>query len=314
LWRRWAIRIGLVDDPGARKIHHSPVPLAGGMAVLTGILTPLLLGTLTVLALKAGLAAALKPVDGQSLATVTEALAYGFRARAAELIAIAAGAVLIFAVGWLDDKHELSPARKFAGQFLAALLLAAGDVRITLFVPSALFSYAVTIFWVLTIVNAFNFLDNMNGLCAGLGAVGAATFAVFAARHEQYLVALITFVVLGALLGFLPWNYPRATAFLGDSGSHLIGYILAVLAILPHFHRPEEPRPLAVLAPLVVLAVPLLDMVSVVVYRTWTGKPFYVGDTNHISHRLVRRGLSKPAAVALIWAVAALCGGLALWL
>ena len=137
----------------------------------------------------------------------------------------------------LDDKHELKPLPKFIGQLFIAVLVAAACKRITLFVPSVAFSYAITILWVLTVVNAFNFMDNMNGLCAGLGAIGAWQFAVIAAADGEYLVAIDwLFSMCGALVGFLPWNFPNARAFLGDAGSHLVGYLLAVLAILPHFY------------------------------------------------------------------------------
>ena len=214
-------------------------------------------------------------------------------------------------VGLLDDKHELKPAVKFAGQFLIALLVAAAGARITLFVPNIIFSYAVTILWILTVINAFNFMDNMNGLCAGLGAIGALCFALLAALAGQYLVALIAFVTCGALLGFLPYNFPRARAFLGDAGSHLAGYLLAVLAILPHFYSKTNPHALAVLSPLLILAVPLGDLVWVVLLRWKTGKPFYLGDNNHLSHRLVRRGCTRANAVMLIWLLAAILGLLA---
>jgi UDP-GlcNAc:undecaprenyl-phosphate GlcNAc-1-phosphate transferase len=218
-------------------------------------------------------------------------------------------------LGLLDDKHELNPRAKFIGQFLIAFLVAASGARITLFVPSSVFHYAITILWILTVVNAFNFMDNMNGLCSGLGGIGAWYFASIAAAQGQYLVALIAFLTFGALLGFLPYNFPRAVAFLGDAGSHLIGYLLAVLAILPHFYTPHHPRRWAVLIPLLVLAVPLLDLVWVVVLRWHKGQPFYVGDTNHLSHRLVRSGFTRPGAVALIWIIAASAGALSyLWL
>src|SRR5678815_150666 len=130
--------------------------------------------------------------------------------------------------------------------------------------------------------------------------------------RDRYLVALLAFLAFGALLGFLPYNFPRARAFLGDSGSHLVGYLLAVIAILPHFHSEKHPHPLAVLMPLLVLAVPLGDLAWVVILRTRMGKPFYIGDTNHLSHRLVRLGLSKTTAVLLIWFLATLIGSLAL--
>ena len=174
----------------------------------------------------------------------------------------------------------------------------------SLFVPSVFFSYAVTILWILTLINAFNFMDNMNGLCAGLGLIGAYNLAVLAAQNSQYLVALIAFLTCGALLGFLPYNFPRARAFLGDAGSHLIGYLLAVLAILPHFYTVRHPSRWAVFTPLLILALPLIDLAWVVILRWQRGLPFYQGDTNHLSHRLVRRGLNRWQAVVFIWALA----------
>jgi UDP-GlcNAc:undecaprenyl-phosphate GlcNAc-1-phosphate transferase len=235
-------------------------------------------------------------------------LQHGLSRRGLELAGIFLGAIGILAVGWLDDKHDLRPGAKFAGQLLIALLVAASGVRITLFVPNLLFSYAITLLWILTIINAFNFMDNMNGLCAGLGAVGAWYFALIAAADGQYLVALIAFLTFGALLGFLPYNFPNARAFLGDAGSHLVGYLLAVLAILPHFYTKRHPRRWAVLIPLVVLAVPLVDLARVVILRWRRGQPFYAADTSHLSHRLVGMGLTRSMAVMLIWLITAVLG------
>ena len=295
LWRRWCLRTGLVDDPGHRKIHAAPIPLAGGLAVLTGLILPLL-------------AAALLLQLNPTQMTGAAPLIHGLNRRALQLFAILLGAVGVTALGWLDDKHELRALPKFAGQLLIAAVLCSAGVRITLFVPNLIFSYVVTMLWLLTIINAFNFMDNMNGLCAGLGAIGAWHFGAIAAADGQYLVALIALLACGALLGFLPHNFPNARAFLGDAGSHLTGYLLAVLAILPHFYTAQRPRPLAVLTPLVVLAVPLLDLAWVVILRWRMGQPFYVGDTNHLSHRLVRAGLSKTTAVLLIWLLAVTLG------
>ncbi|MFZ0827973.1 MAG: MraY family glycosyltransferase [Verrucomicrobiia bacterium] len=301
LWRKWCLSINLVDDPGQRKIHLAPVPLAGGLAVLTGLLLPLAAGAV---GLKLGV----------NLATQTFPIIHGLERRGIELAAIAIGAVAMVGLGVLDDKRELKPLPKFIGQLFVAVLVAVACKRITLFVPNVAFSYAITILWVLTVVNAFNFMDNMNGLCAGLGVIGAWQFAVIAAADGEYLVALIAFLMCGALAGFLPWNFPHARAFLGDAGSHLVGYLLAVLAILPHFYSKQNPRPLAVLSPLLVLAIPLADLAWVVVQRTLAGKPFYVGDTNHLSHRLVRAGLSPTCTVLVIWLAAAAIGSLTGWL
>ena len=236
-----------------------------------------------------------------------EKLAYGLGRRSVEVAVIIFGALGMVGLGLLDDKYELDPVSKFAGQFVIAALVA-GGVRITLFVPSAIFSFAVTILCILTVTNALNFMDNMNGLCAGLGAVGSAHFAWAAGSAGQYLVATIALLVCGALVGFIPFNFPRARAFLGDSGSHLVGYLLAVLAVLPHFYTRQHPRPLAVLSPLLILAVPLVDLAWVVIIRWRMRRPFYVGDTNHLSHRLVRAGFSRTSAVVLIWFIAAVAG------
>jgi UDP-GlcNAc:undecaprenyl-phosphate GlcNAc-1-phosphate transferase len=302
LWRKWCLRAGLVDDPGHRKIHETPIPLAGGLAVLTGLMVPLLLGAA---AIKLGL------VGGHT----GDLLGYGLRKRILELGAILIGAMGMAALGAWDDKSELRPAAKFTGQLVIALLVAASGARITLFVHNLFFSYAVTVLWILTVTNAFNFTDNMNGLCAGLGAIGASCFGIIAATADpaQYLVALIALTGAGALLGFLPYNFPKAGVFLGDAGSHLVGYLLAVLAILPHFYSRQNPEVLAVFKPLLILAVPLGDLVWVVLLRWRLGKPFYVGDTNHLSHRLVRLGLTRTTAVLLIWLAAAALGAVALF-
>jgi UDP-GlcNAc:undecaprenyl-phosphate GlcNAc-1-phosphate transferase len=301
LWRKWCLRTNLVDDPGHRKIHNSPIPLAGGFAVLTGILLPLAVGAVL---LKLGVV----KISSAGL------IVHGIDRRALELAVLALGAVAITILGWFDDRHELKALPKFIGQLIIAIAVAAASKRITLFVHSEVFSYAVTILWLLTVINAFNFMDNMNGLCAGLGAIGAFIFAFIAATNGEYLVAITGFLMCGALVGFLPWNFPDARAFLGDAGSHLVGYLLAVMAILPHFYTKQNPRPLAVLAPLFVLAIPLLDLAQVSLFRTLSKKPFWIGDTNHLSHRLVRVGLSRTHAVLLLWLLAAIIGAVACWL
>jgi UDP-GlcNAc:undecaprenyl-phosphate GlcNAc-1-phosphate transferase len=297
LWRAWCRRTGQLDDPGHRKIHDQPIPLAGGLAILTGLLAPLL-GAFVVLNLN---------LLGVEMA---DKLTHGFERRFGQLTAIGGGALGMALLGWLDDRHELRPALKFAGQLTIAALVAAAGVRITLFVPSPVFSYAVTILWILTVTNAFNFMDNMNGLCAGLGAIASLLLGLAAARQGHYLVAAIAFLVLGATLGFLPFNFPRASAFLGDAGSHLLGFLVSVLAVLPHFYSDQHPHALAVVSPLLILAVPLADLLWVILLRWRMGQPFYIGDTNHFSHRLVRDGLSQTQAVALIWGLAAAVGSL----
>lgn len=301
--RRWSHKTGFVDDPGHRKIHHEPVSLAGGIAVFFGFALPLALGSIAF-----GLGMTLGAGPGG------EAVAHGVARRDLQLAGIILGAFGMVGLGWLDDRFELSPRWKFAGQLAIALMVALSGVRITLFVPSQWFSFAITVLWIVTVTNAFNFTDNMNGLCSGLGLMAGWACAWSAAIHGQYLVATLGFVVCGALLGFLPHNFPKASVFLGDSGSHLVGFLMSVLAILPSFYSKDRGNVWAVLAPLVILAVPLADLASVVWIRTRAGLPFYVGDNNHFSHRLVRAGLSKPRAVLVLWGFAALAAWLGVWL
>lgn len=301
LWRRWCRRRGWVDDPGHRKIHHVPVPLAGGFAVFTGMAAVLVAAVLVV---------AFQWMPAEPLAK----LSYGLGRRVVELTTLLLGAVGMLALGGWDDRRELSPRVKFAGQCVIALAVSLSGIRITLFVPSLLFSHAVTVLWILTVTNAFNINDNMNGLCAGLGAIASGWIAFHAAREGQYLVASMALLVLGSLLGFLPYNYPKASVFLGDAGSHLVGYLMSVLAVLPHFYSPKqlEPSRWAVLCPLLILAVPLADLVSVVWIRTRLGRPFWIGDTNHFSHRLTRAGLGRSEAVLVLWLAAVWFGALTL--
>lgn len=304
LWSAWCRRTGTVDDPGHRKIHSDSVPLSGGLAVITGMGLPLLAGLLVVVLLRSGFNSIL---DGNTIGL----LQHGFSRRALQLGGIMGGALGMLLLGFWDDRVELKPGVKLLGQFLIATAVAACGVRITLFIPNLLFHYVITVLWIVTLVNALNFMDNMNGLCAGLGAIGAWYFGWIAALDGEYLVATMTFLIAGALMGFLPWNFPKGKAFLGDAGSHLVGYLMAVLAVLPHFYSRHNPNVFGVLMPLLVLAVPLADLVSVVILRWKIGQPFWVGDNNHLSHRLVRAGCSRTMAVLTIWLLAAATGALA---
>jgi UDP-GlcNAc:undecaprenyl-phosphate/decaprenyl-phosphate GlcNAc-1-phosphate transferase len=154
-WRRWCFKSGAMDDPGHRKIHASPIPLAGGMAVMTGLVVSLLVGVVVAVA--------------GSRSSVTGLFDYGLSVRTIQLLGLTAGALGMLLLGLYDDKSELTPLLKFGGQLVVALVVAGAGMRITLFVPSVIFSYGMTALWILTVVNAFNFMDNMNGLVRRIG-------------------------------------------------------------------------------------------------------------------------------------------------
>ena len=272
--------------------------------MITGLIVPLVAGAALALGIRSGVGSIL---DSDTVAQFQ----HGFSRPAIQLGGIFFGAVGMLLLGFWDDRVELKPGIKFLGQFLVATIVAASGVRITLFIPNLLFHYLITVLWIVMLVNAFDFMDNMNGLCTGVGTIGAWYFGLIAASDGDYLVGAIAFLITGAMAGFLPWNFPKAKVFLGDAGSHLVGYLLAILAILPQYYTKAHPDMLNVLIPLLVLAVPLADLVSVVILRWKIGQPFWVRDTNPLSHRLVRAGCSPTGAVIGIWFMAAVAGALA---
>ncbi|MBK8000109.1 MAG: undecaprenyl/decaprenyl-phosphate alpha-N-acetylglucosaminyl 1-phosphate transferase [Verrucomicrobia bacterium] len=299
-WKKGAQRWGLVDDPGHRKIHSEPIPLSGGPAILSALLLSSAVGWIYLIL--------------SSNVPLFVDLDRQFSLRATSFFATAGGAVAMTLLGIFDDRFELRPANKFLGQLAVAIAVTIAGVRFSLFDHSPVLDAAITVLWILTVTNAFNFVDNMNGLCAGLGAIAAGFIAALALLNGALMIAFSAAALAGALMGFLPSNYPRAFTFLGDSGSHLTGFLLSVLSIEPSIWPTAELSPLRFLTPLILLAVPLADLCWVVVLRTLSGKPFYIGDTNHFSHQLVRIGFSRPIAVAILWFAALAAGGTALFL
>ena len=298
IWKPICQRLGWLDYPGPRKIHSQPIPLAGGLAVGTGLLVPSILAAATLLF-------GLWP-DAVS----APLLEHGLFRRGLQLLILYLGSAAMFFIGWWDDRKNLRPLQKLALQALVAFGVAAAGMRVTLFIPIPALHFVLTVLWILAVMNAVNIIDNMNGLCAGLSVIACFYFGMYAALWGQYLTASLAFLSVGAFLGFLPFNFPRAQAFLGDAGSHLAGFLLAVLALLPDYYNPSHPLRSAVLYPLFILAVPLGDMVRVSYIRWRAGHSIFEGDTRHLSHELVRRGLSETTAVLLLWFLAALFGAI----
>jgi len=235
------------------------------------------------------------------------------RADLAALVAVAAGTTLILLAGLIDDIRGLNPRHKLAWQVAAAscagLVLALLGVRLRLFLPwPPMPIVLLTAVWVVGITNAVNFLDNMNGLCAGIGAIAAFALALINLASGSFTVAAAAAALCGACIGFLPFNWPHARLFLGDTGSMLIGFLLAALSVMGVYTRGSEIPLLAVFAPVLVLGIPVLDAFLVVLLRLRAGHPPWVGDRRHISHRLVRRGMRPATAVATLWAASAGCG------
>ncbi len=298
-FKRLSFQWKYVDEPDReRKIHTEAMPLLGGAAIFCAFAANVIFNYLFILPL--GSRVDLPLIDMPDVKMYLD----GAFSVWPKLLVIVLGGGLMVALGMYDDKCELNPRAKLIAQVVIALLVALAGIRITAFIHNRFINYLMTVLWIVTITNAMNFLDNMDGLCAGIGLVCASLFGFIAGIQHEYFVCLLAVALAGGLLGFLPHNFKPATIFLGDAGSHFVGYMLAVLPIcVTFYHHGKTPTWLPVLIPLLVLAVPLFDLVMVMWIRIRHGQPVYWGDVNHLSHRLVRLGLPQSWAVTLIYLI-----------
>lgn len=289
--RRLAWRLGLVDRPrdGAHKSHGRPVPYGGGVAIWLG----------TVLPVAAAIAVAWAGVGGEEGRCVT---------------ALLLCATLLLLLGLADDWRPLSPLPRFAAQLLVSvgLLTACPQLRLQILGGSSA-SVPATALWMVAVTNAFNFLDNMDGLAAGIAAIALLLLGTLGAQLGDSALLLVSLSLFGAVSAFLVYNFPPATIFMGDAGGFFIGFVISGLSVLVS-NRVDEVHDslLRGLAPLLILAVPIYDQVGVTLIRVRSGVPPWVGDRNHISHRLVELGLSRRGAVLVIHAATLATGTAAL--
>jgi UDP-GlcNAc:undecaprenyl-phosphate GlcNAc-1-phosphate transferase len=234
-----------------------------------------------------------------------------FLAKSNQLIVVLLCASALFVLGLWDDKKHLGPFFKLVIQFIVALFAAAfGDVRVELFIHNYLITTLLSAFWIVLLINVFNFLDNMDGACAGIAVIVCCIFFTAAAFSAQVFVGGLALVFTGTLLGFLVFNFPPARIFAGDAGSLLIGFFVALISLrTTYYNQAASGQWFAVFMPLIALAVPLYDFASVTFLRLRQGKSPFVGDTQHFSHRLKRRGLSETQTVLTLY-LATLCTGL----
>ena len=302
---RLAVRLGFVDKPGGRKTHANPKPLGGGVAIVLGFVLPLL-GILIVLNC---ITIAPKPGDPFT------AYLSGAVERTPMAVCLIGAVLGMHVLGLIDDRRALGPYPKLVVQLgiIAAFVIPFHEMRIlsvldTQFGTHGVISAGLAVLWIGVITNAFNFLDNMDGLSAGVAAVSATAFLIATLSIQQWFVAGSLAMLLGALLGFLFWNFPPAKIFMGDSGSLTIGMVLGVLTVLTTYLPPGKQWGAgwyAVFMPVIVMALPLYDLLVVSALRLSRGKSPFVGDTNHFSHRLVARGMSRRTAVLCLYLVTA---------
>ena len=303
--RSVAPRVGFVDKPGQRKIHQKSVPLGGGVGIVAGFVLPLLAVIAYVW---------LPPQVSHIESRAPEhALAGGVRLQTPMALGLVVAIVAMHTLGIVDDRRAMGPFVKLVVQLaIIAAFVTWFDVRALTFLDKLgagrVPSIVMTVLWIGAITNAFNFLDNMDGLSAGVAAVSTTAFLVTALSIGQWFVAASLAMLLGALLGFLCFNFAPASIFMGDSGSLVIGLLLGVLTVRTTFLHPGDDFGAgwyAVFVPLIVLAIPLYDLIVVSIIRISRGRSPFVGDTNHFSHRLVARGMSRRTAVLCIYLVTA---------
>ena len=306
--RRKAPQWNLVDRPGAHKTHVKPTPLGGGLAIWLGVVGPLLAGQCVVwLARHGHIAPELLP---ELVQTHLDGLAF----QSGRLWTMLAGATVLMLLGLADDVRSIDWRLRIAVQTAVAIAMVSQGWRLTLFLDAPLLTDTLSVLWIVGLVNAFNMLDNMDGLSAGVAAIASGILAGVMllgpnpeAAGPQLFVAGFLLLLTGSLLGFLWHNHAPARIFMGDAGSYFIGFCLACGTLSATFAGEGLPRH-AILAPLCVLAVPLYDTLTVVVIRLRQGRSPFVGDRSHFSHRLVQRGLSPRQAVWTIYLATITCG------
>lgn len=293
LARRFGRRFGFMDAVNPAKIHEIPMVRCGGVGIFLAFFLSLGIDLLLALAFK----------DSPLVPSAVRPYLANIGSVSPKLLGLAGGATLIFLTGLVDDKKNLRPLTKLFLQIASAFPLIASGITVRFFVPGALAGALLTIAWVVLLTNAFNFMDNMNGLSSGVAAVAALNFYLLSRAGGEFFMMGIFALLVGSILGFVRYNFPRAQLFMGDSGSLFIGYMLAGLSILVTYYRQGVPTQLPVVAPLIVLGVPIFDTASVLYIRWKNGKPLMKGDQNHFSHRLVALGFTRTSAVLFIYLV-----------
>jgi len=271
-----ARNVGMVDNPdGSLKNHKKPVPYLGGLAVFVGFLV------------------------GFST----------FYDLDREVLAIMLGGTLILLLGFLDDLGNLRPATKLLGQALAVLIVMKAGIAIKIVFLPPIISYPLSFLWLMGMTNAFNIIDIMDGLSSGVGAIACAFLFIVAVSSGQTGVATMIMALMGALIGFLRYNYQPAQIYLGDAGSLFIGFMLGALSMVGIY---AKANPVAVLAPILILGVPIFDTLFVMTVRWIRGLNPLRGSPDHFALRLRRWRLTLAQTVLLSYGISFLLGAVAL--
>lgn len=279
---KFAVRVNFVDSPSGKKVHAKPTPLLGGLAIYFSFIT---------------------------------AISFAIEADKT-LIASLVGGTVIMVMGIIDDKFKLIPRLKLLAQFIAAIITIIMGVQAA-FIKTPFLSMIFTCVWIVGMTNAFNLIDNINGLCAGTVAVASFFFGALAFINCNFVVAAASYALMGSALGFLRYNFPKAKIFMGDAGSMFLGFMLASIAVAGGWKTSSVTTSLAI--PVLILGYPIFDVIFVTVMRLLEGRPVSIGGKDHSSHRFAiaimesimrSRGKNNSKGTKLIPAIVTFSKGL----
>ncbi|NLU50205.1 MAG: undecaprenyl/decaprenyl-phosphate alpha-N-acetylglucosaminyl 1-phosphate transferase [Syntrophomonadaceae bacterium] len=276
-----AFRLGAIDEPDSRKVHRKPMPRLGGLAIFAGFMAAVLV-----------LVKVQGPYEG-----------------------IIIGGIIIFLVGVLDDIFGLSPWSKLLGQVVAAAAAIHAGVNVHFMtnpfdgmIYLGKMSIPLTMLWIIGITNAVNLIDGLDGLAAGVSGIAALTLAIVALREDQWLAAGVAFILVGAVVGFLPHNFHPARIFMGDAGALFLGFVLSCLAVVG---LAKSAAIISLFVPIVVLGIPIFDTLFAIVRRLNKKAPIFKPDREHLHHRLMALGYNHRQSVLIIYGVSIFFGAIA---
>jgi UDP-GlcNAc:undecaprenyl-phosphate GlcNAc-1-phosphate transferase len=282
--KKLAIKVGAVDRPNARKVHTHIIPRLGGLAIYIGFLAGVLYSM---------------PMNH-------------------EMLGLLLGCTAIVCVGIWDDICNIPAKVKLVGQILSAAIPVAFGIQIewltnpfgNLIILPEVVAIPLTIFWIIGFTNTVNLIDGLDGLAAGVSFIASISMFLMAVSMNQYLPAMIIISMAGAALGFLQYNFNPAKIFMGDTGSMLLGYTMAVTAVLGLV---KTAATIALVVPVIALGLPILDTLFAIIRRKMSGVPIFTPDKGHLHHRLLALGLSQKQAVLIMYCVSIVLGIVAIF-
>jgi len=274
---KFANKNGIVDKPNGRKIHKKPVPLLGGTAIFMGFVIPFII---------------FSQID-------------------LKIVSIVFASAILAVLGMFDDIYDIEAKKKLVVQILCSILVVGTGVRVNIseyitdnIYLAFLVDGLISVCWIIGIINAINLIDGLDGLAGGVSFIASIAFIVILGREGlDYVGYIIALSLAGAILGFLFYNFYPAKVFMGDMGSTFIGFLLAVLGIIA-LDIPENPA--SIVAPIIILAVPIFDTGLAILRRIAQRQPLFSADKNHLHHRFIAKGLSQRQAVFIIYSLAVL--------